>query len=337
MKYKNIKKLGDFFKNSADDIDEESLKYISELTKLIPYVGSFIDSQTFQRIKDKRLSNRLDQIEKISRNALTVNDGLSLLKIVEENRLILYSFISNYRDIIFEKHPELIDKLNSFLTIPESKKSLFEPNNNFQFIVISGASATGKDVQLEKLINVNFPNSIRVDILRKFTSRKKRLLDSEYYRFKTEKGFQKFLDQDKIIFPYSKRENRYGFDKLQLAKDATTDTLLLTVFTEFSILKQAKQFLIEQGVNAKFILFEAPYQELEERTWHRNLSKEDVRQRLRSIKYDINFIKENDELINEIYDYRIYTGDRISKNDIHLKLIEIITKEIKAPNHVYKR
>ncbi len=314
MKYKNIKKLGDFFKNSADDIDEESLKYISELTKLIPYVGSFIDSQTFQRIKDKRLSNRLDQIEKISRNALTVNDGLSLLKIVEENRLILYSFISNYRDIIFEKHPELIDKLNSFLTIPESKKSLFEPNNNFQFIVISGASATGK-----------------------FTSRKKRLLDSEYYRFKTEKGFQKFLDQDKIIFPYSKRENRYGFDKLQLAKDATTDTLLLTVFTEFSILKQAKQFLIEQGVNAKFILFEAPYQELEERTWHRNLSKEDVRQRLRSIKYDINFIKENDELINEIYDYRIYTGDRISKNDIHLKLIEIITKEIKAPNHVYKR
>ena len=109
----------------------------------------------------------------------------------------------------------------------------------------------------------------------------------------------------------------------------------MTVFTEFTILKDAKQFLIEQGINAKFILFESTYQELEERTWHRNFSKEDIRDRLRSIKYDLDFINKNESLINEIYDHRIYTGDKISKNEVNLKLIEIIKQEIAAPNNVY--
>lgn len=325
--YKNLRKLIGKVKDDPSWVDSEYGRNVSELIKLIPWIGSAIDANTIQKVKDKKLEKRLIELEEISERAVREDDIEFMYKIVEENRIILYNFISHFREIISKDSPEILNTISSYIAIPEAEEKVFVPHEDFKFVVISGASATGKDVQLDALFSKSLARFRRCDILRKYTTREKRLTDSEYHIFIDDKKFEFLKKEGKILFPYKKREFSYGFDKEQFIKESSSNTILLCVFTEFGVMKTAKQFLDEQGIDSTFILFEADLSELIRRSSHRNFPPEEVSKRIKSIKYDLNFIHSNEEIVNSIYDYRIHTGDKNSVDSITNQLTEILEKE----------
>lgn len=326
-RFSNIQQLLSAITKNDNWIHSEHGRNISELIKLIPLIGSTINANTLEKIRDEKLEQRLYELEKISAEALQREDVEFLYKIVEENRIILYNFIAHYQNQIFKNNPELKKTVSSYLAIPEEKGSFFEPNPEFKFVVISGASASGKDVQLDELYSKSLKRFHRVDILRKLTTRKKRVVDSEYNLFKTRLQFKKLVKEGKVLFPYEKREHLYGFDKQQFIDEASTSTLLLCVFTEFGVIPKAKKFLDEQGIDSTFILFEAPLKDLVKRSYRRQFHLPEIKRRIKSVEYDLEFIAQNDELINSIYDYRVPTGDNNSVKGITNRLIEIIEEE----------
>lgn len=325
MNYKSITRLIEFIATSTFSDEKLIERNLSELIKLIPYFGSIINANTIEVTKDKILDKRLTELELKLDSKISHNDGEIVLDIIEENRTLIYSLISQFQDIIF-KDVELKNNIGSYLAVPKTNKSDYSIHKDFKLIIISGASATGKDTIVDKLIKKDYPSSTHIDVLNKFTTRKKRLMDSHYYKFLTSNSFEKCISKDRIIFPYPKREYKYGFDKSQLFKVSQTNSLMFCVFTEFKVLQRAKQFLSEQNISCSFILIEADEAELIDRSWRRNFPEEEVRRRINSIRQDLNFIRNNDKLINEIYDFRVYNGDNVAIDTTYDNIVNFINK-----------
>lgn len=302
------------------------IRNFSELLRLIPFVGPFVEANTVGAIKDYVLEKRLKNLENFCGEALTTEDANLLISKITYINSILFTIIAQYQEDIFKDNQKIKKLIKSYLTIPKDSVKEFVPNPMFYLIILSGASATGKDTLLDLLHNSYYPNHSRCELLRKFTTRKKRPTDSRYYKFLTSKQFKSFLEQDRIIFPYYKRQHRYGFDKIHLFDAATSDYLLFCVFTEFNILPKAKQFLKEQGIKVVSILPEAPEEHLINRSWTRALPENDVKARINSIKNDLAYIKSHRKDMKKMFDHIVYNGDDRAKLDTFEELRSILSK-----------
>lgn len=332
MKYKGIKRL-------IEEIEKNpNLKYIaksrnvSELIKLIPYFGSIIESNTLGKVRDNELDKRLNEIEENLEDALTIEDGELLVDLIRNNSLLLYSFIAHFQNELFQTNLQLQDQIKNILAIPQNVDKAFSPNKKFLFVILSGASSTGKDSTLQKLLQQNYKSYISPTILKKYTTREPRNNTEGYYEFLSQKEFDKYLRKDKLIFSFPKRGFNYGFDKSNLYKQASTPTILFCIFTEFKMLEKAKVMLEELGIDTLFILMEAKYQELSERVDSRNFTRAEGRLRKNSIIRDLKYIEENNDLINDIFELRIYTGDDKSKNDVYREIHLFISNHIESKN-----
>jgi len=321
-KFNKINKLVSGIKNNTEWVDSDSAKHTSELIKLIPYLGSFLNSVTLQRLRDENLETRLNQFESGLRDSVTFQEFDQVQTAVEENRFLILYLLSNYRKQIFGHDPKALETVTSFLAVPSQQKEVYRPHPKFHFVVISGASATGKDVQLDMLLGKSL-NS-RLDVLNKYTTRQPRQSESDYNIIKKPAQFQKLKEDGKVLFPYEKRTNHYGFDKSQFIMESQSDTILMCIFTEFMILPMAKQFLLDQGISTTFILFETPLNELIRRSHHRNFAPNEIKKRTQSIMRDLSFISNNSSMIDKLYDHKLDTSDSSSVDDINRELVKIV-------------
>jgi len=60
---------------------------ISELIQNIPYIGGFITANTINAENDKILEKRLLELEKISTEALTFEESIDIVNIIEQNTI----------------------------------------------------------------------------------------------------------------------------------------------------------------------------------------------------------------------------------------------------------
>ena len=72
------------------------------------------------------------------------------------------------------------------------------------------------------------------------------------------------------------------------------------------------------------ILIEAPKNHLKHRSEIRILSKADFNSRWRSIKQDLLYIKNNQKVIEDMFEYIIYNGDDRAKCDTYYELRNIV-------------
>jgi len=293
------------------------------LLQSIPMIGLFVDANTLGFLDDRVSDQRINKLEEFCEIALTIEDDKLLFDEINKINSIFFHLIIEHQESLFKDNQEMKKLLMAY--IPRELPDNISPNQSFCLITISGASASGKDTMLDLLYNDYFHKHYRCELLTKVTTREKRIIDSRYYKFLANEDFQKWLDLDRIIFPYQKREFNYGFDKLQFSNSVTSDTLLFCVFTEFQMLPEVKQFLKEQNINVISILLESPEEHLISRSWNRILPESEIRSRLRSIKQDLYFIQENRKHIEDVFDYIIYSGDGRAKLDTYKELHSIVS------------
>ncbi|MCK5015742.1 MAG: hypothetical protein KAS32_01610 [Candidatus Peribacteraceae bacterium] len=326
--YPKIKAYLEKIDDKTSNLNSIYIRNFRELIKFLPFVGPIIDANTMGAIEDRNLKKRLTDLERTCENVLNLDDIDGIMEQVTLINALFFTIIAQYQELIFKENREIKDILNKYVVIPKNTQMKLSPNPTFRLIIISGASATGKDILIDLLNKEYFPQHSRCEILTKFTTRKKRATESDYYKFLTEKQFQNYKDNNRIIFYYTKRGFQYGFDKSHLFKAATSDTLLFCVFTEFKILPHVKQFLKEQGLNVISILLEAPEKHLIHRSWFRSLPEEEVKTRITSIKRDITYIKKNRPEIEKMFDYIIYNGDDRAKLDTYEELKMILLNKV---------
>lgn len=330
MNYYNIGELSNKIKEYPLLDSLLQSRNLSELVKLIPYLGSLIESNTLGRLKDEKLNFRLLQLDEALSEVLTINDGNQLLTLIENNRLLLYNFVGHFQNELLSQNEKLRIQIKETLAIKEYGDKLYLPNDKFHFVVISGASATGKDTVLNKVKRHYYKGFPKNEVLIKYTTRRKRKSDSLYYKFLSTKQYNKSFHEDEIIFPFKKREHKYGFSKEQLIDSLGDDKILFCIYTDFDSLIRAKASLSALQIQTTFILLEAKFKELKDRSWGRNFTTLEITSRIDSIKKDHRFIKDNPEIINEIFDYRIYSGDNKSKNELIREIIACIESNIQS-------
>ncbi|WP_397363862.1 hypothetical protein [Olleya sp. R77988] len=324
-KFENIKRFLKQIKESPELSSIAEDKKVSILLGILePTIGPIVDSLLLGKVRDKNLNNKFEELDSRLENRITEDDGIQLINIIQENRQMLWTSIANHQALI-DEHNLLKNTISTYLAIPNNQSKTFKPSKDFKFIVIAGASGTGKDVQLELLEKHQFNKYRHSDVLKKFSTRKKRNHDSEYYKFMTEKRFDSLKEKGNVLFPYKKRSYQYGFDKVQFVRDATGNNLLFSIFTEFEMAEKANAFLKELGINVQFILFNASIQDLTRRAWHRNFSRDEVKRRITSVEQDIMFIEQNKEVLSSIYDF-VEVGDNRSIIEIHNDLVKLIDK-----------
>lgn len=309
--------------DSTSQIHPVYVRNFRELIKLIPLVGSWLDANTVGAIQDKALEGRLRELESACDQALKASDAESLVSQITHVNFLFFSMIATHQEIIFRDNRQILELLQTYSAIPKNTHIAFEPDPSFALVIFSGASAVGKDTLLDLLYSGTSSEHRHCEFMTKLTTRPKRPSDSRYYKFLTDKKFQTLLDKDQILFPYYKRENRYGFDKTHLFRAAAASEILFAVFTEFEMLPKAKEFLAAQGIKVVSVLLEAPEEHLIHRSWFRSFPERDVKSRINSIKRDLKFVAEHRQLIEETYDYIVYNGDDRAKLET-LKEVEAI-------------
>lgn len=324
---KNFSKIFEFLDAVADETSNLNPIYVRNfraVLNIIPFIGPVIDANTIGAVEDHALNQKLSHLEGMCESALRADDLDLLKKEITMINSVFFNIVISYQEYIFRDNQEIKSLLYAYLVTPAKILKDGRPDPKFCLVTISGASATGKDCLVDLLYNDFFPNHSRCELLTKVTTREQRLTDSRYYKFLSIEEFQNYLESDRIIFPYSKREFQYGFDKLHFSNCLDSDTLLFCIFTDFKKLPMAKQFLRAQGINVISILIEAPKNHLKHRSEIRILSKADFNSRWRSIKQDLLYIKNNQKVIEDMFEYIIYNGDDRAKCDTYYELRNIV-------------
>ena len=292
------------------------------LLQSIPIFGVFIDANVTWVLEDSSLEQRLFKLEVVCKNVLMKEAENLLLEDFIEINMAFTDIMLTHQGKISKDHDEIKELLK--VIVQTQQPEIVTPNSSFHFIIISGASAVGKDALIELLDNDFFPNHPRCELLTKVTTRDKRPTESRYYKFLTDNELKNWSNENRILFPYSKREFKYGFDKFYFSNCIASDTLLFCVFTEFSMLPKTKKKLQDQGINVVSILLEAPEKHLHIRSLTRSLPQSEVQSRLRSIKKDLQYIEYNRKEIEDVFDYIIYNGDDRAKCDTYKELRSIV-------------
>jgi len=300
-------------------------------TKSFLFIGYSLDDEFFV--------NELEKINRIFKNQssthfILLRKGKKLPKqfnkkiipiYFEENGQALIKKINDFNVTQFNNSSKLqkdININNSF--IQRYKEKSFKVHKDFIFITISGASASGKDNLLELIDSRKNLSDIPIKTLSKFTTRPKRKSDSKYYKFVSENTYKRIQDNDEIIFTYTKRNYRYGFEKSDLIESAQKRIMLFAIFTSFNTLQNDQEFIKYLGINHISILIDADIDSLQIRTDGRLLDDEDKVSRKLSIKEDVLFIKKNKNNINNYFQLIVDNSDNKSKHSSYNEIMDFL-------------
>ena len=240
----------------------------------------------------------------------------------------LYPLISSIKGIKVSEKGDLGLIRNAIRKIlknsEESDRSIMP---RMKFLAIAGPSAVGKDSLLEKLREeYKFKDGYRFVLLRKYTDRKKRFSEAEYYTCLNSQNFKKYLQNGEILFPYSKRGINYGFSRSQFEKLKFGKSVIACVFTDFDNLPQIRNFLRTNCLKSTLVLLTGDERYLIARSRHRNFTGAEISSRIDSIKEDIFFINKNKRFIGKYFDLVLDSGDGTSKNSLFKKLKDFLDK-----------
>lgn len=295
-----------------------------ELLKLIPVVGSWLDANTMGAIQDTILTERLDNLEMACMRALSIEDGEVLYaELTNINSIFFVILFTNLTEISQQTH-QITTDVSTLLAIVQEDQKRFEPHPNFRFVTISGPSAAGKDCILDLILYWKGKSRTHIEALTKFTTRPKRVIDSKYYDFVTDEQFDVLDKSGNIIFPYYKRDARYGFDRTHLFNAAREDQVAFCVFTHFESLPTDRQFLQSQGIRHIAILLTADRDSLVIRSDERPLKPDDIAARKISIESDLQFLADNQSIIRRCFDLVVYNGDAYSKRDAYNRIVRCV-------------
>ncbi len=302
-------------------LHEIYLRNFRELVKLIPMVGSLIDANVFGAIADRNLNERLVKLEDACARALLESDS-SLLKaeIASINGQFAVLVLTNLQEFRDWAEGSLNGLAASVKQLSEATTAL-RPHPSFRFVTISGASAVGKDCLLDYIAHNRCKTARRIEMLRKFTTREPRPVDSKYYDFVTDEEFDLLERSGGVLFPYYKRGFRYGFDKAHFAELAEEDCHAFCVFTSFSTFPSDRQVLRDKGVYHIAILLEASEECLILRSNARLLKPDDLERRKESISHDLGFLRENSKFRAMNFDVIINNSDKYSKEESYNRLV----------------
>ena len=321
---KNIRKYINEVVTNSGKYHDFYLLHFREMIKLIPVVGSWIDAVTIGATIDANLQERLEVLEESCKKALEASDKTTLeSEIASINGAFAVIAITNLDDISKRIENALGEISNSLKLLSDNSQEV-RPHKNFKFVTISGASAVGKDCLLDFILSQQPKTNAKLELLRKFTTRDKRNTDSRYYDFVTDKEFDLLDKSGNVLFPYYKRDARYGFEYAHLIDLAQQDCIVFCIFTHFDGFLTAKQVLKEKNIHHISILLTASQECLFLRSNTRNLDPNDLKKRKRSILADLVFLEENPTFVENNFDLVFENGDSSSKVDCYNKVTELI-------------
>ncbi|NKB77695.1 MAG: hypothetical protein GKR96_11810 [Gammaproteobacteria bacterium] len=299
----------------------------SELLKIIPIVGSWIERNSIGAIEDEILEERLIKLDEACSRALSIEDANSLfVEITNINSIFFIILLTKFEEIQ-NQSSQSIDNLGNLVGNLTNDIAKFLPNPKFKFITISGASAVGKDTMLDLILSQKDKSPTKNEALTKFTTRAKRPVDSKYYDFVTEEQFNLLDRSGQIIFPYLKRGSWYGFDRTHLFNAAREDMILWSVFTHFQSLATDRAFLRSQGINHIAVLLSADINSLTMRSESRILDQADIASRISSIQLDLQFLMDNETQLKKCFDLIVENDDGHAKWDSYNTIVDYLGLE----------
>lgn len=310
--YKNIDKFIQAIQDQTSEINPIYLRNFRELIKIIPIIGSIIDSNTIGAIQDNMLEERLRNLETSCEKALKLGDQSLLFDEIKNINSIFFILLITNQNTIMNQTKLISQDIQALINSSQNSVQKLYPNTNFKFVTISGASAVGKDCLLNLILFHKRKTNKKIESLTKFTTRPPRIVDSKYYNFVSSLEFDQLERSGNIIFSYFKRGERYGFDRTHLFNSTREDEVLFSVFTHFESLPADRQYLKNQGINHIAILLKADEETLKLRTEGRLLKPNDLEARKRSIEKDLEYINENKDLIENCFDIKIDNSHRHS-------------------------
>ena len=315
-----IKKLED----KTSKIHPVYIKNFRELIKVIPIVGSWIDSNTLGTIEDNILKERLENLENSCKLALKLTDINKLTIEITNINSIFFLLIATNQNELITQNKKIIKNLNIVLQETKKIESTYKPHKEFVLVTISGASAAGKDHLLDLIINEQKSFKKPIEVLTKFTTRKPRISDSQYYDFISQGEYELLEKHGNILFPYFKRGYGYGFDKTHLINSSKKAMTMFSIFTNFTTLAADREFLKHIGIKHIAILLDVDDKSLFIRTHSRLFDNIEKSSRKKSIENDLKYIKENKFLIERHFDLIIKNGDKYAKTDSFKKIVNYL-------------
>ncbi len=182
----------------------------------------------------------------------------------------------------------------NFTTLLES----VERSPGFHLYFVSGVSAAGKD-SIVMTANKYARGRARFDILRKFTSRPRRLNEPVYVASLDELSFYDRLDKGKLIWAYIKRNTYYGFDADQVRQAIYDGTKLVAIFTEIDAVPLIVDAMNEFGLPTTAIWITADEITVQQRMSTRGFDDEEVKERVMSAGNDLDIIRDRSTFEDE--------------------------------------
>lgn len=320
----NFQSFIESVQDTTSDIHPFYKRTFREFIKFIPVVGSFIDAHTMGAIEDSILEERLSNLEVACEKALSITDSNSLqVELQNINNILLVLTFSGFADLL-EQNKSISHRLDVLLAEARNRPLSFTPNADFLLVTISGASSAGKDCILDLLLSQADRTKRRLVTWTKFTTRKKRIVDSKYYNFVFPEDFERLMGSGNVMFNYIKRNAQYGFDKTDLFNSCREAQTMFSVHTHFESMPADRGFLRHLGIKHFAVLLTADKATLERRSEARLLDSADIEARRESIQKDFSFLKDNKDAIEKNFDLIIDNSDGSSKYETHNSIVQKI-------------
>jgi len=318
----HIRRFLEALRDTTGKINPIYRRNFRELLKVIPLVGSWIDANTMGAIEDAVVEERLSNLDMACAHALSSDDAEMLFaEITNINSIFFVLLLTNLGEIR-DQYGQLSDSIDNLLRLVESQRNDFRPHPRFRFITLSGPSAVGKDCVLDLILRGASRAKVSVEALTKFTTRKKRVVDSKYYQFVSNEQFDLLERSGQLIFAYFKRGERYGFDRTHLFNAAREEGCLFSVFTHFESFLADREFLKSGGITHVAVLLTGDKESLLARSDARLLTQEDIQSRKASIDVDLDFLRDNAAYIDSCFDLVVQNGDGYAKLHTHDQIVQ---------------
>ena len=308
QKFTNVSEFTRQIVDTASKINPIYRRNFSELIKIIPLLGSWIERFTIGEIEDAILNERLISLEEACARALAADDVKQLFEEILFINSILYGLTITNRDAIAAEHQEILYGVRYLVAAARESSPSLKPHPDFRFVTISGPSAVGKDCVMDLIQTQRHLAIQEISSLTKYTTRVPRLVDSKYYNFVSKVEFCDLRKAGNVLFSYFKRDERYGFERTHLLNTATQPGTMFAVFTHFETLAQDRAILEELGISHTAVLLTADRSLLKWRSRNRLLPTDDIEARVRSIDRDMDFIEENRGLVDNYFDLVVNNG-----------------------------
>lgn len=327
-----IKRFLEAVQDKTSHIHPVYRRNFRELVKVIPLIGSVVDANTMGAVEDAIIEERLSNLESSCERALKTRDVEMLTaEILNINSIFFVLIVTTQADILRESR-KIAEELKR--VSERNGYELYAPvHRDFVFVTISGPSAVGKDCVLGSILARASKGPRSVEALTKFTNRPRRLVDSRYYNFLSDDEYDLLERSRNIIFPYWKRDFRYGFDKTHLFNSASQPQVLFCIFTHFGSLPTDQDFLRDRGINHIAVLLTANEDVLLRRSGRRLLEQRDIDARNRSIEEDLKPLRDNQRMVKRCFDLVIDNGDGHSVEETCNKIFKKVgLKEVAFEN-----